>query len=314
MGLKAQKEKEIKIDAITKKVLYYLGIDYRTPRNKLAKIISISPQRLNHRIKQLESQLIKPYICLNYPLLNIQAYLLLYESLDEGEVENISNSEKTYYLLRLAGKNQYLAIILADDILEFCSTATKNSTPQIFSLTKFIPDGWNGYGIGANSKTKKDKTKKYYLETEDYKILLFLSKKSTISKFELSKQLKMSVKTIKKRMKLMEESDIIQGYKFSINLPKIGFLTYIIHLTCRPDEVYKNINLIQSDNYAGFLFQSDNQLFFSYIVPESKYLFNFLERIEKETNSIVDLSQNTGDYLVEPVPKTVINYLENKSK
>ena len=313
MVIRAKKDRVLKLDVIDQKILYNLSVNYRIPRNKLAKSINISPQRLNHRINQLEKDFIEPYVCLNYPGLGINAYLLLYDSLNEEETKRISESENVYYFLRLIGKKQYLAIILAEDIINFCIKETPNQKPEIFRIDKFLPDNWNGY-IVRGTKQPSFKFKDYELKAADYKLLSLLCKSPLISSFDLSKKLKMGRKTIKSKINLIENTGIIQKYGFSINIPKTGFLTYFIHLTCKPNEIESTINQVKTNPYSGFLFQSSNNLFFSYITPNSERLFNFLEGIESKTDSIIDVSQNTGEYLVEPLPIYAQNVLEKRAK
>ncbi|MDP3916800.1 MAG: hypothetical protein Q8Q42_00760 [Nanoarchaeota archaeon] len=54
--------------------------------------------------------------------------------------------------------------------------------------------------------------------------------------------------------------------------------------------------------------------FFSYIVFNSEQLFDFLEEIEKKTIPAIDVSQNAGKYIVEPVPKYVRGLFKNWAK
>lgn len=313
MVIKAQKDKPLKLDAIDKKIFYYLSVDYRMQRRKLAKLVRISPQRLNHRIKQLEKQFLEPYVCLNYPLLNIKSYLILFKSLTESEIDVLSNSENIYYLLRLVGDYQYLAIVLTEDILTFCKENVPNYIPEIFPLESFFPDRWNGFDIPDIKGTSKS-NKRHEPNSKDYKILSVLVATPNISLLDLSAKLKMSRQTINKKIKLLEEANIIQAYRFALNVPKIGLLTYFIHLNCKPSEIEKIKEVIRNNKYSGFLFQSNNHLFFSYIVFNSEQLFNFLEEIEQQTASVIDVSQNTGSYVVEPVPKSVRELLKKRAE
>lgn len=313
MVIRARRDEPWKLDAIDKKIFYYLSVNYRMQRKKLAKLVRISPQRLNHRIKQIEKQFLEPYVCLNYPLLHIKSYLILFKSLTESEIDVLSNSENIYYLLRLVGDYQYLAIALTEDIIVFCKENVPNYIPVIFPLESFFPDRWNGFDIPPIEETFKTQ-KKHEPNSKDYEILSFLVETPNISLLDLSVKLKMSRQTINKKIKLLEEADLIQAYKFALNVPKIGLLTYFIHLNCKPSEIENVKGIIKNDKYSGFLFQSNNHLFFSYIVFNPEQLFNFLEEIEQKTGSIIDVSQNTGSYVVEPTPKHVREILASRSK
>ena len=311
MAIKAQKDKPIKLDTVDKKIFYYLSVNYRIQRKKLAKLVRISPQRLNHRIKQLEKQFLEPYVCLNYPLLNIKSYLILFKSLTETEINTFSDSKNIYYFLRLVGDYQYLAIVFAENIISFCSEHIPNYIPEVFSLEGFFPDKWNGFDVSVLKETPKSH-RKYELNSKDYEILSALAEKPNASLLDLSTKLHISRQTLNKRIKLMEEVDIIQAYRFALNVPKIGLLTYFIHLSCKPSEIENIKDSIRNSKYSGFLFQSNNHLFFPYIVFNPEQLFNFLEEIEQKTGSIIDVSQNTGNYVVEPVPKYVRELLRDE--
>lgn len=312
MAIKAQKDKPIKLDSIDKKIFYYLSVNYIMQRKKLAKLVRISPQRLNHRIKQLEKTMLEPFVCLNFPMLKLPSYLVLYEKLNEEEIKAISESGNAYYLLQLVGNYQYLAIIFAEDIVKYCSKQTPSLIPKIFQLNGYFPDKWNGFDISILKEEPK-KYREYKLDYKDYKILLTLCNEPNISLFDLSEKLDISRQTIKKKIKLMEEANIIQAYRFALNVPKMGLLVYFFHLDCVPQEIGKVRTLIQENKYSGFLFQSYNNLFFPYIVFTNEQLFDFLEELRK-TNSKVNVSQNTGNYIVEPIPKYVKEFLQNRAK
>lgn len=313
MVIKAQKDKPIKLDSIDKKIFYYLSVNYRMQRKKLAKLVRISPQRLNHRIKQLEKTMLEPFVCLNFPILKLPSYVALYEKLNEEEIKTISESGNAYYLLQLVGNYQYLAIIFTEDILDYCSKQTPNLIPRIFPLNGYFPDKWNGFNI-PTLKEEPKKEREYKLDSKDYKILLSLCDKPDISLLDLSEKFRISRQTIIKRIRLMEESNIIQAYRFALNIPKVGLLVYFIHLECVPQEIDKVKTLIQENKYSGFLFQSYNHFFFPYIIFTNEQLFDFLEGLRKKTNSKVNVSQNTGNYIIEPIPKYVKQLLQNRVK
>lgn len=311
MTIKAQKDKPLKLDMIDKKIFYYLSTNYRMLRNELAKLVRISPQRLNHRIKQLEKDVLEPYVCLNYPLLGISSYLLLYESLSEEETKKIAESENTYSLVHLIGERQYLAIIMTEDIVAFCNNHTPHAFPQIFPLTSYLPDKWNGFHIQSIKESSSLQTK-YPLDTKDYRILSELCKDPSISLLELSDKVKMSRQTIANKIKQMEQAQIIQAYRFALNVPKLGLSTYLVHLECSPNKVKEAIEIIHNDSYSGFLYQSHNHLFFWYIVFEQNQLFEFLDKIEKKIGGRVKVSQNTGIYTIKTVPEYTLDIFKKE--
>lgn len=311
MVIKAQKDKPLKLDAMDKKIFYYLSTNYRMPRNELAKLVKISPQRLNHRIKQLEKDVLEPYVCINYPVLGLPSYLLIYESLAEGEIKAITESEHTYSLVHLIGEGQYLAIIMTEDILAFCSKHTSHALPQIFPLTSYFPDKWNGFHIQPIKAPSREHIN-HKIDAKDYRILAVLCQDPSISLLDLSEKVKMSRQTIASRMKSLEQANIIQSYRFALNVPKLGLSTYLVHLECAPGQIKEAIDLIHHDSYSGFLYQSHNHLFFWYIVFEQNQLFEFLGKIEKKITGRVRVSQNTGVYTIKSVPEYALNFFKER--
>ena len=282
------------------------------PRNKLAKLVSISPQRLNHRIQQLEKQFLEPYVCLDYPSLGIESFILLYENLEEEQLKSLYKSKNIYYAIHLAGNKRYLVLTITNDVLSFCSEHTPMTAPTILPVTAYIPDNWNGFDIKPLPRKLKKRIVRN-LNKKDYKILFELCKNPVASQLELSEKVKMSRKTTKEKLEKLENCGIIQKYRFSVNLPKIDLLNYVVIATCFPNEVSKVIELIKTNSYSGFIHQSYNKLIFSSISFTHKQLFDFLEKIEKSTNSKIEVYQNTGNYIINPVPDYVKEILKERS-
>ena len=70
---------------------------------------------------------------------------------------------------------------------------------------------------------------------------------------------------------------------------------------------------MKNHKYSGFIFSSNNHLFFPYIVFKHEELFDFLEKVEKETDCVISVYQNTGNYIVEPVPDYAKEILKKRS-
>ncbi len=318
MVIIAQKETSVQLDRIDKKIFYYLNENYRIPRRKLAKLLLISPQLLNHRIQKLERHIIKPYVCIDYPALNIKSFMLIYNTLTEEELKTLYSSEQTYLVIHIIGHKRHVAIIMTEDIIEFCTKNTPNSLPEIYYITQYSPDSWNGFEIKPQlpRKLQKDKKKQtaYTPDKKDYTLLWAICNNPTASFLELYKQTNLSRKTIKIKMKALEDANIIQKYRFAVNIPKTGLLTYFIILTCKPKELSKIYHIVHNNPYAGFIYQSHNKLFFTSIVFTHQQLLDLLLLIEKSSNTQIEVFQNTGEYLINPVPNYVKQVLKERSK
>ena len=94
---------------------------------------------------------------------------------------------------------------------------------------------------------------------------------------------------------------------------KISSLPLIIHCRTNTKELNKLIKIIQSDKFSGFLFQSNLDFFFHYIVFEEKDFFSFLEKI-KSISQIINISQNTGRYIVNSTPDILFKIFKERQK
>ncbi|MCA9459045.1 MAG: winged helix-turn-helix transcriptional regulator [Nanoarchaeota archaeon] len=192
--------KSVKLDLIDKKILFYLHRNYRMQRKKLSKLIGISSQNCNYRIKRLEKELITPSISLNYPFLGINSYFIFIEKLDENEIVKLKKSESIYYLLQFAGKFEYLLLVISDSIMSFLDRFLFDKKVQIIPITNFYSDNWNGFDIENKYVLKNKKNSKIVLDLKDYKILLSLINNPAISNSKISQETSMNLSYVKKEL------------------------------------------------------------------------------------------------------------------
>lgn len=73
----------------------------------------------------------------------------------------------------------------------------------------------------------------YKADGQDEKLLSLLSQDATIPILDLSRKLKLSINTVKKRIKNLEKNKIILGYRLFIDPSKLGYEYYKLHVTLR---------------------------------------------------------------------------------
>ena len=100
-------------------------------------------------------------------------------------------------------------------------------------LTGKKPEGFNLYTSGLKEKIDLDEL--------DFKILRLLSKKARLPLIEIAKQLDVSDKVISYRIKKLEKEKVIISYGVQLDLEKIGYEYWKIHLTFK-DFSEKRIN------------------------------------------------------------------------
>ena len=95
------------------------------------------------------------------------------------------------------------------------------------------------------------------------------------------------------------------------NISGFNLKSYFVHCRVSSSEIENLIKIINSDKYSGFLYQSNLDLFFNYLIFDEEDFFSFLSKIRQISN-IVEIYQNTGTYIVKPTPKIVSNILYKK--
>lgn len=316
MTIKAHKDTPLRLDAIDKKIFHSLHTNYRVKRKKLAKLLNMSPQKLNHRIKVLEkSGFIEPYVCIDYPLLNIKSFLLFFNThLNDEESKALEESKNTLLFMQLIGVKRSVAIIVTENIIDFCKGTIPENRPEIYELTEYHPDNWNGYDVKPVVRSHQIETRENKMDKKDYAILYQLSQNPTASFLTISQETNISRQTVLKKMKMLEKRGIIQSYKSSVNLPKGDVITYFIHFSCTPKDTSKILSIIKSDRHTGSMFQAYNNLFFHFACRGYKILSDFIQLFKDFQGLQPEIFQATGEYVVNSNPQSAKETLKERSQ
>lgn len=307
--------KDLKLDLIDNKILFYLSQDLRYSRKKLASELRISPQSLSYRISKLQENLIQPTIILNYPLLDLPSHIFLIPDLREENVKHIVSAPETFLLYKLTSNNQYKLLVISKDIENFIKTYLREYFFEIYPITEYIPDNFNPLRLSFKFKEAIKSDKPYKLNKYDYAVLAELCKNPSLSNFEISKKSGLDWQTVKKRVELLTQHDIIKKIRYVIDVEKWGFYYYLIKIKVKPRNMDKFLILIDKNDYSGFRFKSFNHIFIHYLAPSPIELGNFIEEIRKEDPSLdIESMQISKDLKTNPVPEAVLEYFREKSK
>jgi DNA-binding Lrp family transcriptional regulator len=152
------------------------------------------------------------------------------------------------------------------------------------------------------------------LDAKDYRLLVRLSTHTTESLSQLSNATHLDRKTIKQRIDKLYAGNIIQKFRYGINIFKIGHLVYLLKLDVLWGEKQQLLPHLRADNYAGFIFETLTGYVMYYMPPSHKELFLFTSKIQSLSPSThVDVIQTTDIFRIELVPQSAIRIFQQRA-
>ncbi|MFQ5531406.1 MAG: winged helix-turn-helix transcriptional regulator [Candidatus Nanoarchaeia archaeon] len=307
-------EKRIKLDLYDKKIIFYLSQNSRMLVTDLAKKLKLSPQRVKYKIERLKKEIISPAMFLNFPLLNIPSYMIFIRNLDEKQVEKLFTDESIYFVMQSIGEYQWAINVVTDNIKHFCEKNIGEDNFVIKQIIHTYADNYNPFNLDIKPIPSK-KDKKIKLDKKDYIILKDLALNPTSSLLEIQARAKIDRQTIKQKIKKIEEANIIQKFRYSINLFKIGFITYLLDIETTPLKKERILQTIQQNNLSGFVFETLTGFSMHFLPKTHEELFKFIKSLEKVDPKVkINVFQNTERFKVDLVPKSVERIFEDRIK
>lgn len=231
---------KVKLDLIDKKILTELDKNARISNTQLARKVGRSREAVKYRIQQLiKKEIITGFITSINPnkmgYYMFKVYLQLKNIPNERErFFNFLKSQKSIYWMGISdGAFDCVFAIISKNITEYFEQIN-----SIFSkFEDLIVKKVLGTMVDTRQYNKKfflDKTKEKSvvfggdiinnkIDKTDQKILGILANDARIPITELARKTNSSVEIIRRRIKNLEEKEIILGYRISVNLNKLGF-------------------------------------------------------------------------------------------
>lgn len=280
---------EVKIDLIDRKILAELDKNCRIPNAQLAKKVGRSREAVKYRIQQLVKKgIITGFITSINP--NKMGYYMFKVYL---QLKNIPNERERFFEFLKKEKSIYWMGIsdgAFDCVFAILSESITGYFKQINSIfSKFenlIVKKVLGTMVDTRQYNKKfflDKTKGQFvvfggdrvdnkLDITDQKILGILANDARIPITDLSAKVNSTVEIIRRRIKSLEEKEIILGYRISVDFNKLGL------------EFFKAIIYFKS------LSQEDEKKLFNWMLnhPNSVYYIRSLAPWEVEFEFVVE--------------------------
>lgn len=307
-------ENTTNLDLYDKKIIYYLSQDSRIPVTELSKKLKLSQQRTQYKIERLKREILEPAAFMNFSLLDISSYIIYVEKLSDETVEKLLKSDSIYFFMQTMGKYRWVLNVVTNDINSFCKKYIPDDYIEINPIVNAIPDDYNPFNLKIQPIPLK-KNKKLQLNTKDYMLLSYLAKQPIDSILKISNETKIDRKTIRDRIKLYKETNLIQKFRYGINIFKIGHLIYTLKMQTTAKNKKLILEHIRKNIFSGFVFESYNNFTMHYLPPSHKELLEFIKELESIEQDIkIDVLQNTEFFKVDLVPEIVTKILKEKIK
>ncbi len=112
----------------------------------------------------------------------------------------------------------------------------------------------------------------------------------------------------------MLDANIIQKFRFAVNVLKIGVTAYFIKVDIIPKNKQTILSSIRSNNYSGFVYETHTGFFFWHMPPSYKELFELTSQLEKIDPTIkIDVMQTPDIIKLETVPKEILEIFKKRS-
>jgi len=200
---------------------------------------------VNYRVNRMKKLgVIKNFhIVLNTPQLGFMHFSTLFRFRNMNEIikNNFINfmrgHEKVIWCVSCYGAWDFSVSFLAKNILEYDDFINgilgkfgKNIHEKSMSMIINSPTYTRGYLLGNGRGKEFDyKISKFSeIDEMDHKILSLISQRANMNVVDVAGTLKTTVDVVRYRIKQMEMKNIIQGFRISIDLEKIGYLYYKI--------------------------------------------------------------------------------------
>lgn len=299
----------VRLDEYDRKLLYELDKDAHITLSKLAKTIRRSKQFVEYRLRKLEeNKVIEGYHAIidasKLGFFTYRIYLKFQQTIRKDEEELIDflkEYENVWSIAKLYGKWDCAFFIGVKTIKEFhdiwdklilkYKEIIKNYNVSVYAPVinfnrTFLSDKKleiieRIYGDGEEAK----------YDEKDFKIIKEYSNNVRIPLIHLAEKLRLSLNTIRYRIKALEENKIIVGYKLNLNLEALGYEGYRVDLHLisanKNKEIYEHCkyhrNIYQIMNSIG---GSDFEM--SVIVKDLYDLIKIMDEMKEKFKDIIN--------------------------
>lgn len=245
------------LDIKDKKILYELEKDARISNSELSKKILLSKDAVGYRIKQLEEKgLIRGYRAIidvnkiGYSFFRV--YLKLIDTTEEclkEMIEYLKKEKMSWWIARLDGSWDFLFACHAKSNIEFHDFYFKFQTkfrknikeklicPIIYYKElprKYLTESKDLVTIEQSNNIAS-------IDEKDKHILEILSNNAKTHSLDISKKVGIDIKTLRNKIKRLENEKVILGYKADLDVSKLGRDFYTVEIDLNNYSKYNEI-------------------------------------------------------------------------
>jgi len=240
------------LDALDKKILYFLALNSRTKISKIAKKTHCSVAKVSYRINNLIKNKVIVFFptLINYRALGFNAISIDYRLKDldqktlDNLIEQISKIKNVADIIQVNGiynlhvvlleKNLSAASVSIWELRQLLSQHIISESISFYLSSIFFERKVFYNDIKLHSHpglvAVEEPKKIFDLTKEQRSVLSILANNSTISTFELAKRLGCSAQKVFNIIKTLEENKIIRGYTIKINPALENYLYFRVLL------------------------------------------------------------------------------------
>ncbi len=286
-----------KLDLIDRKLLVELDKNSRQPVADLARKVRLSKQAVKQRLEKLESSkvILGYYAVIDVFKLQRQSarlWIKLQGSYNEDEIVKFAlQMQDVGWVLRLDGAYDLAIILWSKDMLDF-DNAVKQLKFRFGEFLKAVDVSFivRAHHISHRYLTKEkilnelimeQKFSRFEIDAVDSKILSVLAKNSRASLVEIARQLSISDKAVKYRIKRLEKNKVILGYMVVLDYAKIGYTWHKVFMRLQNLSVEKYRQLI------SFLKSKTNVMFVTEAIGISDLEFEAMLPAPKDFHELM---------------------------
>ncbi len=242
----------MELDLLDRKLIYFLDRDARQGIASVAKRLHIGRNVALYRLNRLmERGIIKgSFAEINNTILGYHSFRIFLKlgKTTESKLSNLFNfvekNKNILWLSRVLGKWDLDMVFMTKSVGEFEKFRRElflkfNELIERFEialLTKIChyPKDYLFGDIRKNmtpSVLDIEKDNACQIDDADEELLSILSKDASINIVDIAQRMKLSINTIKKKIKNLEEKEIILGYRLFLDIEKLGYQYYKLHLS-----------------------------------------------------------------------------------
>lgn len=302
----------MKLDNKDRKLLYWLDRNSREPASSIAKRMRVSKEVVSYRINRLvKGGVIKKF----YPIidagkLGLVSYKLYFQfqNLDSAKekelIDFVLGMPHVFWVSTCSGKWDMMIAFWAHNVMEFNNNVLEQILDRYstyilnkeITVTMHITHQNRRWFYNDETKVTSSvvggEPNDVKLDKIDVNILNILNNDSRTSAAEIARDVKVSPMVVAYRIKNLQKMGIIQSFRISVNLEKMGYEF------CKAFIYLKNINKEKLNSFVSHCKSNENILnIVTCVGPWDLELEFETENFERFHSEMKDIREKFGDII-----------------